>query len=36
MQKVAANALIKGMSVEDIIDLTGLTKEQILSLKKYF
>ena len=36
MQKVAANALIKGMSVEDIIDLTGLTKEQIVEISEVF
>ena len=34
IEKVAVNALNKGLSVEDIIDLTGLTKEQILSLIK--
>ena len=34
MQKVAVNALNKGMSVDDIVDLTGLTKDQVLSLKK--
>ena len=36
IEKVAVNALNKGLSVEDIIDLTGLTKEQILSLKNNY
>ncbi|MDD3685229.1 MAG: Rpn family recombination-promoting nuclease/putative transposase [Bacteroidales bacterium] len=35
MQKVAANALKKGMSIDDIIELTGLSKEEILKLNNY-
>jgi len=34
IEKVAINAIIKGMSIEDIVELTGLTKEHILKLKK--
>lgn len=36
MQKVAVNALNKGMSVDDIVDLTGLTKEQIVEISEVF
>lgn len=34
IEKAAINAIMKGLSIEDIIDLTGLTKEQIEKLKK--
>jgi predicted transposase/invertase (TIGR01784 family) len=33
IKKIAINALKKGMSLEEIIELTGLTKKQILQLK---
>ncbi|WP_333820751.1 JAB domain-containing protein [Ohtaekwangia sp.] len=33
MKKVAKNALKKGLSVEDIVELTGLTKEEIAKLR---
>ncbi|NCU31908.1 MAG: Rpn family recombination-promoting nuclease/putative transposase [Candidatus Moranbacteria bacterium] len=34
IEKVALNAIKKGMSVEDIIELTGLTKDQIMKLMR--
>ena len=36
IEKVAVNALNKGMSVDDIVDLTGLTKEQIVEISEVF
>lgn len=34
IHKVAKNAIIKGMAVEDIADLTGLTEKEIDEIRK--
>ena len=34
IERVVNNAIIKGMSVEDIMDLTGLTEKEIDQIRK--